>query len=101
MPEKPESDLLGSLIDRIQDGTAGHLDRQMRSAPDIKRQEEEASQRRLEEMWMHENERQQAIAEAQSEQQRQEEMLVRVVLVVVGIVILIVILVAIGLSLAG
>jgi CHASE3 domain sensor protein len=101
MPDETDSDLLDSLIKRLQDGTAGQLDQRMREAPDVKRQEEEASQRRLDDMWMRERERQRAIAQAQQEAERQEQMLVRYVLIGVGVVILIIVIVAIGLGTMG
>jgi CHASE3 domain sensor protein len=94
-----DADLLDDLIKRAQEGTADHLDRRMREAEKIKRQEEQASQRRLEEMWEKEHERQREIAEAQAETRRQEQMLVRYVLIGAAIVILIVLLLTIGLGL--
>jgi hypothetical protein len=101
MSEESDSELLDSLIERLQEGTAGHLDRQMQAAQEIKAQEEKASRRRLEEMWMREHERQLAIARSKAEQQRQEQMLVRGVLIAGAIFILIVILISVGLRLAG
>jgi ferric-dicitrate binding protein FerR (iron transport regulator) len=102
MPESDsDSDLLNSLIDRMQEGMADRLDRQMYEAERIKAQEEAASQSRLEEMWMREHERQRAIAEAKAEQRRQEQMLVRYALIGVAIIILVVIVLALVLSQLG
>jgi hypothetical protein len=86
---EPNSDLLDDLISRMQTGTADELDRRMRESPEIKVQEESASQRRLEQMWMKEYERQQAVAESQAEQKRQEEKLIRYALIGAAVVILI------------
>lgn len=86
---EPNSDLLDDLINRMQTGTGGELDRRMRESPEIKVQEESASQRRLEQMWMKEYERQQAVAESQAEQKRQEEKLIRYALIGAAVVILV------------
>lgn len=100
MPESDsDSDLFGSLIERLQEGTADHLNRQMQEAEHIKKQEEAASQRRLEQMWMREHERQSAIAKAKAEQQRQEQKLVRYVLIGAAIVVIIIIIMVMGFSL--
>ncbi len=99
MPEsEPDSDLLDSIVERVQKGTADRLGSRMREADTIKAKEEAASQRRLEEMWVREHERQRAIADAQAEQRRQEQMLVRYVLVGGVIILTLVVIVAIVLS---
>lgn len=81
---------LEEIVERLQEKTAGRLERQMRESVDIKVQEEADSQRRLEEMWLQEHERQQAIATAKAEQQRQEQLLVRSVFILVILVILVI-----------
>jgi hypothetical protein len=101
MPEEPEPDLLDSLIERAQEGTAEHLDRRMRESDSIKRQEEQASQRRLEHMWVVEHERQRSLEDARDEQKRQEQMLMRFALVGAAIVILVIIVLTLILGLAG
>jgi hypothetical protein len=100
MPDS-DPDLLDSLIGRAQESAADRLDRQMRESPEIKAQEEAASQSRLEQMWMQEHARQQAIARQQAEQRRQEQMLVRYVIIGAVILVLIVIAVTLLLSLLG
>jgi hypothetical protein len=99
--EQPESDLLDTLIGRLGEGTAQHLDRRMQEAETIKRQEAEASERRLEKMWVREHERQRRLQAAKSEQQRQEQMLIRLVLVGAAVLMIVIILLAIGMNLAG
>jgi Flp pilus assembly protein TadB len=101
MPEEPEPDLLDSLIERAQEGTAEHLDRRMRESDSIKRQEEQASQRRLEHMWVVEHERQRSLEDARDEQKRQEQMLMRFALVCAAIVILVIIVLTLILGLAS
>jgi ribosomal protein L40E len=92
--------VLETVVERAQIRTADRLVRQMHEAGDIKAQEEAASQRRLEEMWEREYERQQTIAEAQAEQKRQEMLLMRLALIGVAlfIVILIVVVLVLGCS---
>jgi hypothetical protein len=101
MPEEPEPDLLDSLIERAQEGTAEHLERRMRESDSIKRQEEQASQRRLEHMWAVEHERQRSLEDARDEQRRQEQMLMRFALVGAAIVILVIIVLTLILGLAS
>jgi predicted nucleic acid-binding Zn ribbon protein len=101
MPEEPEPDLLDSLIERAQEGTAEHLERRMRESDSIKRQEEQASQRRLEHMWAVEHERQRSLEDARDEQKRQEQMLMRFALVGAAIVILVIIVLTLILGLAS
>ncbi len=96
-----EPDLLDALIERAQEGTAERLERHMREAGEIRAREEAASQRRLEELWMREHERQRAIAQQQAEQRRQEQRLVRYVLIFSAVLILSVIIVALLLSRSG
>lgn len=98
MPES-EPELLDSLIKRAQERAADRLERQMRDSQQIKSEEDAASQRRLEEMWIREHERQRAVAESKAEQQRQEQALVRYVLIAVAIAIIIVIALAVAMSL--
>lgn len=98
MPES-DPDLLDSLIERHQGSTADHLERRMRAAHEIKTEEETASQRRLEEMWMREHARQQAIADSQAEKRRQERLLVRYVLFGAAVIILLIVVLAIVLEL--
>jgi hypothetical protein len=86
-----DPDLLDTIIRRAQTHTADELDRRMQDAEPIKAHEEEASRRRLEDMWMREHRRQQAIAEARAEQKRQEQLLVRYVLMGAVVVILIIV----------
>ena len=93
-----DTDLLDSLIQRLQEGAADHLERRMREAETIKASEEASSQRRLEKMWELEHERQRAIAQEKAEQQRQEKRLIRLVLISAGTIILIVILLTIVLG---
>src|SRR3990170_2602718 len=93
-----DPDMLDSILDRAQKRTADRLDHLRHEADKIKAQEETASQRRLEEMWMREHERQRAIADDQAEQRRQEQMLVRYVLIGAAIVVLIVVLLTLMLS---
>jgi hypothetical protein len=103
MSKEPESnsDLLNDLLDRMQTGTADELDRRMRESPEIKIQEESASQQRLEEMWMKEYERQQAVAASQAQQKRQEEKLIRYALIGAALVILIAIILVLILDQLG
>jgi len=91
MSEPRDSDTLDSILKRAQERTADRLDQRMQEAGGIKAQEESASQRRLEEMWMREHERQRQIAQSQAEQRRQEQMLVRYVLIGAAIIVVIVI----------
>jgi ribosomal protein L40E len=93
--------VLETVVERVQMRTADRLDRQMRDAGDIKAQEEAASQRRLEEMWEREYERQQAIAEAQIEQKRQEMLLMRLAFAGVALFILILIVAVLVLGCSG
>jgi hypothetical protein len=96
-----DSDLLDALIKRMQEGTADRLDRQRQEAGGLKTQEEMDSERRLEEMWMREYERQRVITDAQMEQRRQEQLLVRYVLIGAAVIILILIILTVALSLSG
>ncbi len=80
-----------AMVNRLQQGTAGRLERQMSQSREIKAREQADSQRRLEEMWVREHERQQDIAEDQVEQKRQEALMIRLVLV--GVVVVIVLLI--------
>ncbi len=48
-----------AMVNRLQQGTAGRLERQMSQSREIKAREQADSQRRLEEMWVREHERQQ------------------------------------------
>jgi hypothetical protein len=73
----------------------------MRGAPEIKAQEEAASERRLEQMWHREYERQRALADEQAETKRREKRLVRAVLVIAALIILIIIVATIALNLQG
>ena len=98
---EPDSDLLDSLIKRMQEGTADRLERQREGAGELKRREEMDSERRLEAMWMQEYERQRAIADAQAEQRRQEQLLVRYVLIGAAVVILVLVILTVVLSLSG
>lgn len=100
MPDS-DSDLLDSIIARAQKGSADRLDHQMRGAREIKAKEEEASRRRLEEMWMREHDRQRAIADAEAEQRRQEQTLVRYVLMGAAAIILILIILTFVLNQPG
>jgi hypothetical protein len=93
MPDS-DPDLLDSLIGRLQEKADDRLEQKMQEAREVKQQEELASQRRLEEMWIREHERQRAIATEQAEQRRQEQMLVRYALIGAAIVILIVVILA-------
>lgn len=92
---------LETMVERIQEGTAGRLDRRMREAGDVKAREEASSQRRLEEMWVKEHQRQQTIAEGQVEQRRQEQLLMRVAFIGLIIVVLIFILVFVFINASG
>ena len=85
-----DSDLLDRLIQRLQERTSDRLDRQMHDADEIKTLEQESSQRRLDEMWTREHERQRAIAEAQAKQRQKESRLVRWVLLTAALLIAIV-----------
>jgi len=96
-----DPDLVNALIERMQKGTADQLDEHMRDAGQIKSEEEAASQRRLEEMWMHEHARQQAITQAQSEQKRQEQMLLRGVLIALAVLIVAAVVLVMLLGCAG
>ena len=96
-----DSDLLDALIKRMQEGTADRLDRQRQEAGGLKIQEEMDSERRMEEMWMREYERQRAITDAQVEQRRQEQLLVRYVLIGAAVIILVLIIVTVVLSLSS
>ena len=96
-----DRDLLDSLIERAQEGTSDRLDRRMHEAERLKAQEEASSQRRLEQMWLGEHERQRGLAQSQSEQRRQEQMLVRYVLIAAAIVVMIIIVLTVVLSLSG
>ena len=96
-----DPDLVNSLIERMQKGTADQLDERMRDAGQIKSEEETASQRRLEEMWVREHARQQSITEAQAEQKRQEQMLLRGVLIGVAVLIVVAIVLVVLLGCAG
>lgn len=98
---EPDADLLDSLLKRAQERAADRLERQMHEAESLKANEEESSQRRLEEMWLREHGRQRAIAESQAEQRRQEQMLVRYVLVAAAIFIVIIIVLVTVLNLSG
>lgn len=98
---EPGSDLLDSLIKRMQEGTADRLERQRQEAGELKTREELDSARRLEEMWMQEYERQRAIADAQVEQRRQEQLLVRYVLIGAAVIILVLVALTVVLSLSG
>ncbi len=80
-----------AMVERLQQGTASRLDDQMRQAKEIKAQEEADSQRRLEDMWVREHQRQQGIAEDRSEQKHQEAQMIR--LVFIGVIVLIVLLI--------
>jgi hypothetical protein len=93
MPDS-DPDLLDSLLGRMQEETSGRLEQQMQEAKEIKQQEELASERRLEDMWIREHERQRAIAAEQAEQRRQEQMLIRYALIGAAIVILIIVILA-------
>jgi hypothetical protein len=96
-----DSDLLDSLIKRMQEGTTDRLERQRQEAGELKEREELDSARRLEEMWMREYERQQALADAQVEQRRQEQLLVRYVLIGAAIIILVLVVLTVVLSVSG
>jgi len=96
-----DGDLFDSLIERAKEGTPDRLDRRMREAQQLKAQEEASSQRRLEEMWLREHDRQRAVARSQAEQRRQEQILVRYVLIAATIVVLIVVILVIALALSG
>ena len=96
-----DPDLVNSLIERMQKGTADQLDERMRDAGQIKSEEETASQRRLEEMWVREHARQQAVAEAQAQQKRQEQMLLRGVFIGVAVLIVAAIILVVLLGCAG
>jgi len=96
-----DGDLFDSLIERAKEGTPDRLDRRMREAQQLKAQEEASSQRRLEEMWIREHDRQRVIARSQAEQRRQEQVLVRYVLIAVAIVVLVIIILVVALSLSG
>jgi len=96
-----DPDLVNALIERMQKGTADQLDEHMRDAGQVKSEEEAASQRRLEEMWMHEHARQQAITQARVEQKRQEQMLLRGVFIGVIVLILVTVLLVVLLGCAG
>jgi hypothetical protein len=85
-----------AMVERLQQGTAGRLERQMSDAKEIKAREEADSQRRLEEMWTREYERQQHIAEDQVEQKRQEALIMRLVFIGVIVVIVLFIIVTIA-----
>ena len=100
MPDS-DPDLLDSLLGRIQEKTSGRLEQQMQEAKEIKEREELASERRLEDMWMQEHERQRAIAVEQAEQRRQEQMLIRYALIGAAIVILIIVILALVLGRSG
>ena len=97
MPDS-DPDLLDSLLGRMQKETSGRLEQQMQEAKEIKEQEELASERRLEDMWIREHERQRAIAAEQAEQRRQEQMLIRYALIGAAIVILIIVILALVLG---
>jgi len=102
MPETDsDRDLLDSLIERAQERTSDRLDRRMHEAERLKAQEETSSQRRLEQMWLGEHERQRALAQSQAEQRRQEQMLVRYVLIAAALIVLIIIVLTVVLSLSA
>ncbi len=96
-----DSDLFDSLIERAKEGTPDRLGRRMREAQQLKAQEEASSQRRLEEMWLREHDRQRAISRSQAEQRRQEQMLVRYVLIAAAIVVLVITILVVALALSG
>ena len=73
----------------------------MQEAERLKAQAEASSQRRLEQMWLDEHERQRVLAQSQTEQRRQEQMLVRYVLIAAALILLIIIVLTVVLSLSG
>lgn len=103
MPEsdRDSNDLVDSMIERFQEGTPDRLARQMSEAEIIKAHEEAGSQRRLEEMWKQEHERQRKITESQARRKQQEEQIVRYVLIAAGIFIAIVIVAVLVISGSG
>jgi ribosomal protein L40E len=82
---------LEAMVERLQQGTAGRLEQQMDQAREIKEREQAASQRRQEELWRREYERQQRVNEEQAVQTRQETRTVRLVFTLVIIFILLVV----------
>lgn len=81
-------DLIGALADRHTEGFKGALQRQRESAHLIKAEEEQASQRRLGELWQVEKRRQEFLARQQAEHWRQQTALLIVVLVILGVFVL-------------
>lgn len=77
-----------ALVERLQHGTADRLELQMDQAREIKEREEADSQRRREDMWKREYERQQRVNEDQTRQKRQETRLMRLVFILVILFIL-------------
>lgn len=82
-----ELEILDALFDRVTGTRGGWLRQVHEEAPDIKAQEEAASQARLAEMWAAEERRRETLAQAQAERERQERIIVAVVVAVVAIVI--------------
>jgi type VI protein secretion system component VasF len=96
--QEPESEFIDSLIRRHQESTADHLDRRMKDARTIKDVEEASSQRRLDEMWAREGERQRAIAHASAEQQRRDKQLMQYVMLGAALIIILVLVAAVVLA---
>jgi len=94
MPKSDQSDpdVLDSIINRTQKRTADRLEQQMQEAGKIKAREQAASDRRLEDMWLREHERQRALAQTRAEQRRQEQKIVRYVLLGAAIFVVVVVL---------
>lgn len=94
-----EMEILESLFSRVT-GTRTDWLRQVREeAPDIKAQQETASQARLAEMWAAEVRRREDLARAQAERDRQQRIIVTVTVAIVAIVI-VVILVALAIMMS-
>jgi hypothetical protein len=94
MPKSDQSDpdVLDSIINRTQKRTVDRLEQQMQEAGKIKAREQAASDRRLEDMWLREHERQRALAQTRAEQRRQEQKIVRYVLLGAAIFVVVVVL---------
>jgi ribosomal protein L40E len=85
---------LETMVERLQQGTAGRLEQQMGQAREIKELEEAASQRRQEELWRREYERQQRVDEDRAEREQQETNVIR--LVFIGVIVVILLLIALA-----
>ncbi len=81
-------DVIGALAERQVEGFKGTLQRQRDLANLIKAEEEEASQRRLGELWQVEKQRQELLARQQAENRRQQTVLLASVLAIAALLAL-------------